>query len=543
MSKVIGLILVLSLNLLAQRSDQTDFSSNLFTETRSFDGNNIEFKKITNLGDFNSATWSALNYGTLPAKRILFDAGFWVTGLINDNIHSAIKFYSANYSPGPIINGQPAMISKPEDSLRYRVYKIFKGNNPQNPDLIEWPTDFGAPTNIDGEPIFYGDHFLWSVYNTWDTSAVDTNYVTEKEFGVLPIEIQQKIYGRHGNKKDFENIFHNVVFFEWTIINKGRDEINSAYIGLWADIDFYDINSNLPAVDVNRKTGYLWSGIDFSPSLGGVPPAVGLTMLYGPVIPNNDSTAIFNGRSITGFENLSLNAFHAIGDDTRVDPLYGPPRDEVQVYNAATGLSNAGSIIIDPNTSRQTKFPFNGDPVTETGWLFPEKEAGNGSGFILFTGPFNLAVSDTQWVMAALVPGHGVDKKESIVKMREKIDILKSMPYDSLAFGSEPAVITSIEENNFGVIPKELTLHQNYPNPFNPITNIKFAIPSNETEQLVTLRIYDILGRMIKTLVNKNIQPGEYQVEFDAEGLSSGVYFYKLTYGNYSQTRKMLLVR
>lgn len=87
---------------------------------------------------------------------------------------------------------------------------------------------------------------------------------------------------------------------------------------------------------------------------------------------------------------------------------------------------------------------------------------------------------------------------------------------------------------------KEFTLSQNYPNPFNPVTNINFAIPKNE---YVSLRVYDMLGREVKVLVNQNLNQGEYQVNFDASGLSSGMYYYSLRAGENVSVKKMVLVK
>lgn len=104
-------------------------------------------------------------------------------------------------------------------------------------------------------------------------------------------------------------------------------------------------------------------------------------------------------------------------------------------------------------------------------------------------------------------------------------------------------VINNIDENKN--IPNEFVLHQNYPNPFNPSTTIKFTIPlgvKRETSN-VKLIVYDILGREIITLLNKPMQPGEYETEFDASDLPSGVYVYKLSTGNILETRKMLLLK
>lgn len=89
-------------------------------------------------------------------------------------------------------------------------------------------------------------------------------------------------------------------------------------------------------------------------------------------------------------------------------------------------------------------------------------------------------------------------------------------------------------------IPSEYSLKQNYPNPFNPVTRISYSIP---VKSFVTVKIFDILGREIQTLVNDSRLPGNYSVEFNGSGLPSGVYFYHLSAGTYSETKKMILVK
>jgi hypothetical protein len=89
-------------------------------------------------------------------------------------------------------------------------------------------------------------------------------------------------------------------------------------------------------------------------------------------------------------------------------------------------------------------------------------------------------------------------------------------------------------------IPVSYKLDQNYPNPFNPSTTINFSIPK---ESKVYLRIYNILGQEVKTLVSENKMPGNYSVQFNANELSSGVYFYTIKAGNYNQVKKMLLLK
>jgi photosystem II stability/assembly factor-like uncharacterized protein len=103
---------------------------------------------------------------------------------------------------------------------------------------------------------------------------------------------------------------------------------------------------------------------------------------------------------------------------------------------------------------------------------------------------------------------------------------------------------TFTNENNYSV-PDKFVLYQNYPNPFNPGTKIKFDIPVNNNFNFgnVKLLIYNSLGKEVRVLINEYLSPGSYEKEFDGSGLSSGIYYYKLEAGNYTESRKMLLVK
>jgi len=97
----------------------------------------------------------------------------------------------------------------------------------------------------------------------------------------------------------------------------------------------------------------------------------------------------------------------------------------------------------------------------------------------------------------------------------------------------------SADENDIELI-ADFALYQNYPNPFNPTTNIEYGVPE---ESFLTVKVYDILGKEILTLVNDKKQPGYYSVQLDATGLSSGIYFYKLQAGEFVATKKMILMK
>ncbi len=101
-----------------------------------------------------------------------------------------------------------------------------------------------------------------------------------------------------------------------------------------------------------------------------------------------------------------------------------------------------------------------------------------------------------------------------------------------------PGIPTAVAAGQ--TIPNKYALYQNYPNPFNPSTVISYQLSESSN---VTLKVFDILGREIKTLVNQRQNAGTYHVSFDATGLSSGVYFYRIVAGNFSETKKLLLLK
>lgn len=90
------------------------------------------------------------------------------------------------------------------------------------------------------------------------------------------------------------------------------------------------------------------------------------------------------------------------------------------------------------------------------------------------------------------------------------------------------------------IVNEKFSLSQNYPNPFNPITTIRYSIPK---ESFVTIKVYNVLGKKIATLVNERKSIGNYSVVFNSRNLSSGIYFYRIVSGTYSATKKMIILK
>jgi len=100
------------------------------------------------------------------------------------------------------------------------------------------------------------------------------------------------------------------------------------------------------------------------------------------------------------------------------------------------------------------------------------------------------------------------------------------------------SVLVSVKESE--EVPMSYNLSQNYPNPFNPRTTIQYVVGSME---YVVLKVYDVLGKEISSLVNEEKQPGKYKVEFDGSRLASGVYFYRLSTPEFTSVKKLLLIK
>lgn len=124
----------------------------------------------------------------------------------------------------------------------------------------------------------------------------------------------------------------------------------------------------------------------------------------------------------------------------------------------------------------------------------------------------------------------------------ENLLIVNDYIYSSTEHSTYRRLLSESTGINFisSEIPSNYSLFQNYPNPFNPSTNIKYQISKNS---FVILKVYDLLGREISTLVNELQKAGVYEIQFSNSGLTSGIYFYRMQAGNYSETKKMVYIK
>jgi photosystem II stability/assembly factor-like uncharacterized protein len=145
----------------------------------------------------------------------------------------------------------------------------------------------------------------------------------------------------------------------------------------------------------------------------------------------------------------------------------------------------------------------------------------------------------TEWVNVGFVNGNGSTTETQFYSFSDKSVSVGKYFYrlKQLDFSGSYEYSSEIEATILEVL-NDFNLKQNYPNPFNPSTRISFSIPQNS---FVTLKVFDVLGNEIETLVNRDLEAGSYELEFIGKNLTSGVYFYNITAGDFSKTMKMIL--
>lgn len=201
-------------------------------------------------------------------------------------------------------------------------------------------------------------------------------------------------------------------------------------------------------------------------------------------------------------------------------------------YNNSTPNPHLGIVLL---TNQNINFrAIDGSEITD-GFSTQEKWTALSSGisvpalgpgfnvFVIAGGPISLNNNDSTVVSFAVVKGNDLnDIRNNGIKARNK--------YNS---------VIGVEQIS-NLIPERFELYQNYPNPFNPSTKIKFALSKND---LVKLKIYDIMGREIKTLINQKLEAGTYEVKFDGSELATGVYFYRIESNYFTDVKKMVLIK
>jgi hypothetical protein len=323
-------------------------------------------------------------------------------------------------------------------------------------------------------------------------------------------------------------------------------------------------------------------GVDVEP----VPPSVdnNYTLLLPTPGVNTNYVAIPHQAGMVGFPNITIEAWVKTGGSTTANTVLnkgatsfdyqlGINSGGIPFFRAQGVVSTSTGLLITPGIWTHLAVTYDGSNVRfyKDGTLVST---------VPFTGALGSSVNEMRIGRGGSDPGSGnLDEVRlwSVARTQGEIDsnrcrkypasftsstglkalwhldstlidsisgfngnVMGNVGYDTVSFPI-PGLCEPLSISNVGnIIPEEYTLSQNYPNPFNPVTRIEFAIPKGE---FVELKIYDIAGKEVATIIKDPLVAGSYIVDFDARTLSSGIYFYTLTAGQFKDTKKMLLIK
>ncbi|MBU1115448.1 MAG: T9SS type A sorting domain-containing protein [Bacteroidetes bacterium] len=508
-------------------------------------------------------------------KRILFSSGFYLSGYNNNKLWAngvASAARNEDYLPGSY--------KHPELNDLATIYVVRLADTPFGESWQNWKNavklgaDFhdgdndGVYNPIDrngnnkwdyneDRPDLIGNETVWCVYR--DAVPGIRRRITGNPLG---IDIQQTV---------FTTVFKNVIFVRYRIENTGivTNLLDSVYFGTFSDPDIGDYNDDLLGCDTTLNAAFAYQN---SPDKiwGKSAPTMLISILQGPAafIPNvtfNDlnDNGIFDESDVSLSSAFEVNGFVKGTSEikgaqnrnaTSFKPYYlshngtSEPYVVEQYRNNMLGYLNTGEkinacdwqfgeVFNEDCNNINGLFPYSGDPVIPQGWI---NTVPNDVRMMLNTGPFQLKRNEPIDIIVAFVVGYNATSSLSSLQNAKK-RLIDLSPY---FYNNELDIIAIGDTTHLPPEPVYLFgLKQNFPNPFNSTTQIGYAIPYSENPQNVSIKVYNVLGQVVETLVNEVQSDGIYNIEFSSGDLPSGVYIIFLNHVGYSDTIKLMLLK
>ena len=266
--------------------------------------------------------------------------------------------------------------------------------------------------------------------------------------------------------------------------------------------------------------------------------------IYGNVVQANSSLeSVIIGRAVSGINTPNIIVGNA-GAGISISNQFGYSPSKIVARGNLIYQNNTANLSVSPQSNNAILPPYGLSFSNNT--IAGIHDIPNSIIDIYKSSINEFHPSSYEWLGSTTVGGNGVFSYQLNDTTIEAVSVTATSVSGNTSEFSYLEVLTGVE-NEDETIPAEFSLAQNFPNPFNPTTKIKYSIPAfavgNENFRSVQLKIYDILGKEITTLVNDQKAPGSYEVEFNALNLPSGTYFYQLQAKGYLQTRKMMLLK
>jgi hypothetical protein len=511
--------------------------------------------------------------GQFAGGNFLYSSGFWLSGYTNDTLWA-----NGVATTSLVEDYQAGIVGMNPNDPKASIYRLSINDPPFGLSWQNWvdAVDLGAdfydgdgdgiynPVDLNGnnqwdpdedKPDLLLDETYWCVFND-GVPSVQRFWHSEPQ----GIEVRQTIFGMNSPGE-----LGNTVFVRYRLKNSGlvADTLKDVFFSIWADADLGNHIDDMYGCDTIRQGLYFYQNTPDG-IYGNSVPSFLVDQLTAPhsyipgvtFIDNNgnntyeneidtplDTAIIFRGPLgiviYPGAKNLettsSIVMFGGVAN-------LGLPVNPVEVRNYMYGLDMFGQLL-DPCTcvfgevrggvpcnQVNPYFWCSGDPISNVGWIFNFDFDVQG---VVSTGPLRLTKNQEVEILIGYEIDRSTTPLEGITAVRNVSDITQEFYLNNFGY---PMVSVEGEYS----MPVNFSLHQNYPNPFNPGTVISYQLPVNSD---VLLKIFDVLGSEIATLVDEYKPAGKYEVEFDASRLASGIYFYKLQAGDYTSVKKMILIK
>jgi hypothetical protein len=527
--------------------------------------------------------------GQFGGNVFLFSGGFFLSGYSNGSLWA-----NAVASASLVEDYIPSTVSNPNNPYA-QLYKLRSDDPPFGLSWQDWSDAVNLGANFydgdgdgiyvpedkigpNGEPLngqwdswedrpdLLGDETIWCVFHD-GVPAVQRRWNTVEPQG---IEVRQTVFAY--TAEQFQAL-KNVIFIRYRLTYTGLgipnepERIDSAYFGIWDDPDIGESQDDLVGSDPAFGAVYSYNnGPDNI--YGQNPPSFFAGIFSGPRTYIPGETFIDyngNGEYDDGID-LSLDTAYSMRGQllgitrypgarnlypsTNIAYINGvpdllDPNTNYEARNYMLGLTRLGDELdpciwsygevrggIDCNTV-DPKYWYSGNPVTNTGWINTYE---GDQRQLINVGPFKLRKNEENEIFIVYVVGQSSNALTAIDDAKDRSNIARWLFH----LNFDTTYVVSVEDPLDDGQPNEFFLYQNYPNPFNPSTKISWQVPVGSWQ---TLKIYDVLGNEVATLVDENKPAGNYEVEWNSDNYPSGVYFYQLKTENFLETKKMILIK
>lgn len=490
----------------------------------------------------------------------IFVASLWIGGTVGGELRMAASEYGpAEFHPGPLQTS--------EDGRFDRIYKVtrddvinFDLGGSATEDMVEWPWHLGAPV-LDGDgdsgnydlaagdrPAVTGDQILWWIMN--DNNEHGT-------LGTDPIRMEVRVTAAAISKQTFSNILampgplealDHTTFYTYRLRYGGNDVLEDAYVGFYVDTDLGNAGDDYVGSDSVLGMAFAYNGDDFddtSVGYGERPPAIGLDFMRGLKAPPEDG--VDNDRDGVideGGERMAMTAFVELQKGSRLSRL----NVASDAYFLMQGRWNDGSPISEggfgTSDGRRTTFMFSGDPPNY--WSMDDIGVSPGvtpsdKRFLISMGPIDMQPGEEQDFILAIVWAQGEDRIASVRKLKNAdrhVQMLVDM--DLLEPDERWFAVRDPGPTSNGSSGIRFGLGRNHPNPFDGATTIPYQLAERVH---VRLAVFDLLGREVAVLEDRERGAGTHQVLFDADALPAGIYFVRMETESQAVTLPVIVSR